>query len=239
MIHVCHVCCGKQNCNLSCWCLCPQPRPPRTGLTNEWAASMWPIIGQIYILQINLIMDIGMHEVVGNPMAAKNRVIDLLSEWQKFIEGNQQKALEGARAGLASRLSWRQTSEKACSHAALAKCKNYKYTQEGSCKDDLEDACKKMNCVSMHTSWQCRRRRRETTAAWGCNPSGKQVCQSSHMTEYFNTYVEGGMKELKDSVTKLKQDFSDSTHRRRRSRRRRSRRRTTTTTPCRGPRMGC
>lgn len=206
-----------------------------TGLTKEWAASMWPIIGQIYILQINLIMDIGMHEAVGNPMAARSRVLQLLSEWQTFIGNNQQKALEGALAGLQSRLYWSRTSKKDCP-SYNPRCKDYKNTQKGKCE---LDACEKMNCVNMGQTWKCR------TRVTKCNPSGsKQVCESSQMSSYFNTYVQGGIKELEGSVDKLFQDFSGASHRRRRSshRRRRSRRRrttTTTTTRCWHPRMGC
>ena len=147
-----------------------QPLPPRTGLTKEWAASMWPIIGQIYILQINLIMDIGMHEAVGNPMAARSRVLQLLSEWQTFIGNNQQKALEGALAGLQSRLYWSRTSKKDCP-SYNPRCKDYKNTQKGKCE---LDACEKMNCVNMGQTWKCR------TRVTKCNPSGsKQVCESS------------------------------------------------------------
>lgn len=67
--------------------------------TDRWSAAMLPLAQELILLQTNLIFNIGVH--VKNSGAVAQRALDLLTDWQMWIDNNLAKAEEGNRL-----LSW-------------------------------------------------------------------------------------------------------------------------------------
>ena len=56
--------------------------------TSQWSAAMFPLAEQLILLQTNLLIDIGAHEIVQNPDGAAKRISVVLYNWKEFIIQN-------------------------------------------------------------------------------------------------------------------------------------------------------
>ena len=56
--------------------------------TNQWSAAMFPLAEQLILLQTNLLIDIGAHEIVAYPDGAAERISVVLRNWRWFIIQN-------------------------------------------------------------------------------------------------------------------------------------------------------
>eukprot|EP00435_Cladocopium_sp_Y103_P015440 s209_g3.t1 len=109
--------------------------------TNEWAAAMFPLAEQLMLLQTNLLTTIASHDAVQNADAASDRILDLWSDWKKWIDANIHKVHLASAPATVKFLNWHVGDRREYSGGIKGTWK------KGACKTSGIDACKKMNCI--------------------------------------------------------------------------------------------
>lgn len=119
------------------------------GATEQWAAAMFPIAGELITLQTNLIYEIASHDLVDNTNVAAARILDLLTDWKKWIDANLGKAHEGNKKATEHALGWEDADKKMDTH--LNGGQTYityrKLSSKKKCSVSGINACSTMKCT--------------------------------------------------------------------------------------------